>query len=311
MHPRVRGAELVVLLVLVVVSAAACGTTAASNRSSSVPKSGASSSGVTIDATALIDQLFVATAAQYNHARPNQWQDFLWDAQNAITYRCLLSDGFQSRQVSYLLSESPPPQPGVGEDTADNTQYPDVSRLEAGNLGISPVHAPATGVRGPSIPTAQQAAFNADMTACRAKPIPGEQQVQSELAPIFRLWNTDLSAVMTTPSVTNAIRTWSSCVAQHGDPANSLQDYFAKLDPLIQAHVSSTSGGNPYEAPDVVAQVKVYGDCIGPVASAMDTARQNDLNSLLNRYGAELTSIAGQMTKTIDGVAQKYGLQIT
>lgn len=259
----------------------------------------------TIQPAGFIAEMFVATSAEYNSPPPQRWHDFIYQARNHVAYNCMIGDGYSSSQTKFLLEDTYPQN-----SSADNTQFPNVARLKSGDLGLGNwVKDATTEIGPPSMPSSERKAFDADMEKCLDEPVNGVGTILRELHPIFGLWGRDMAAVSVATPVVRATKSWSICVAAGGVPATTPTNYFLNLDQYVRTNEPGAK--DPYSAPGVVSRVKLYGNCVGPLANAMDEVREADLRQLENRYGSELVTIARQMNSAIAAISAKYGLQNT
>ena len=245
---------------------------------------------------------FIATSAEFNSNPPQVWSDFRYHVRNEFYYSCLVKDGFSPSVLQPLLSTANPPALG-----ADDLDYPDVAQLEAGNPDIETF--PNTSPAKPLMSASEQAAENNDLNKCNNRSLlavfyePGKI-----LGSILDLWQKDLTAVSNAPSVQAATLKWSACVARQGLPASSPSVWFGNLQKFIQT-LPAKDQPSINKNPEVVARVKIYGRCVGPLANAMDQVRLKDRAEILNRYGSELVQLSNAMNRTIIKWDNAHGLK--
>ncbi len=219
---------------------------------------------MSLSATVIINSYFPATSAQYNSHPPSPIQDFYAQAITHLEYSCLARDGFPQSVIHGLLVE---PNPVVYPTS--NDFYPDVKRLQEGNLGLVPEK--TLGSTGPPMTAAEAAAFQAAYTNCNRQ-LPHELPTNSTLASIVSQWQKDLSGLLSVSSVVKATREWARCMTARGFPVTTVQEWDSNMNTLI-INAPKKYRSNPYLAPDVVVQVKADGRCIVPLANAMDDVR--------------------------------------
>lgn len=236
----------------------------------------------------IVSQFLISTSAAYNANPPQVWDRFVERVQNQSVRVCMMTFGFKGRELRFLSSL------GSISFGVDNTDYPDVRRLQTGNLGLVPI----TDIKGrPTVPAREAAAFRSDYGKCHDRPLTMFASVDKLLDPMLRVWDGDISKVAHALPIIEATKQWSTCVALRGVPAASPASWFAKLDRLIQN--SERDYSDPYVAPKVVARVRIYGDCVSPLARAMDRVRLKDRARLLGRFGHVLPILAKRMNELI------------
>jgi hypothetical protein len=201
----------------------------------------------------------------------------------------MMTFGFKARETRSVLAKAPG-VPGV-----DNVDYPDVSRLRKGQLGLVPIPEAKNLI---TIPPSQLGTFRTDFDKCNARPVKLLISVDRRLDPIYQAWGYDMSLVWKTRPVIKATNQWSLCVARRGTPASSPQEWFSNLDTLIRSYSPATYP-NPYLAPKVVARVKEYGDCALPLSRALDKVRLMDRSRLIGKIERELPDLAQQMNEIV------------
>lgn len=236
----------------------------------------------------IVRQFFISTSAEYNSDPPQIWDRFVQRMQNEKVLVCMTSFGFKKGELRTSTS-SGPISFGV-----DNIDYPDVTRLRQGNLGLAP--RPNTGATSTS-PVLQTAIFQSDYQRCQERSLAMFATVDEILHPMFRTWDRDMSILPRVRAVVKATKKWSECVALRGAPASSPAIWFATLDRLIRTIAKTTP--DAYTSPRVVARVRVYGYCVVTLARAMDRVRLGDRARLLKKFGQDLPVLAKQMNELI------------
>ncbi len=255
-----------------------------------------------LSATVIINSYFPATSAQYNSHPPSPLQDFYAQAITHLEYSCLARDGFPQSEIHGLLVE---PNPVIYPTS--NDFYPDIKRLQEGNIGLVPEK--TLGPTGPPMSAAEAAAFQAAYTNCNRQ-LAHELPTDSAMGPIVSLWQKDLSGLLSVPSVVKATREWSACMSARGFPVNTVHEWDLNMNALL-INEPMKYRSNPYFAPEMVVQVKAFGQCVVPLANAMDAVRLGYRAKLLDEYGAELVTIANTLSREIAVFEKKFRLSIT
>lgn len=234
----------------------------------------------------IIAALFPATSAEQNSPQWSSWHDFQHSVQAKSTNDCLGNDGFSGVQVPQS------PTPGA---VADNSQYPDVARLESGSFGPAP--SPARGQAGTGIPVSDQAAYVAARSRC-------EHQADALFDPLYRLakpleldYGQSLAQVYASPQVRRAWSQWTTCVGAHGLSATTQDAFWGMVD------AEQARGGD-----GVAHLARVYGICVAPVAKVMDRLRLRARTVLLSQHALEVQQLTRVTARLAADLSRRYGV---
>lgn len=254
--------------------------------------------------SALVSSLFPATFQEVQ----KYWGPTLEFEGNISQYiftRCMKADGFTTEAE---LGPSRPSAPPINELYS---QFPDVALYKSGSLAIPkpiPSSTPSAALT-PDIPANVLPAWKADSKVCEAKSGAPFKQLTNELTPMLTAWSNETGpqVLPTIPSVEQATRKWSTCVGDAGYPAKSLSDFMNKY--VVQDIELPAGAADVNNNPQVEKLAKLYGNCVAPVADAMDQVRLKARQRLLQQYALQLDSIAAQIDKRDAKLAAQYGVQ--